>query len=54
LAERREKLGEKKLKELEQKLQEAKTESDRPPPEEMITDFPITDVRTRLSTRMPC
>jgi Zn-dependent M16 (insulinase) family peptidase len=44
IAKRIEELGEAKLKELEQKLEEAKKESDIPPPPEMIADFPITDV----------
>jgi Zn-dependent M16 (insulinase) family peptidase len=51
LAQRRTQLGEEKLKELEKKLEAAKMESDRPPPEEMITKFPITNVSDEPSGR---
>ncbi len=49
LADRRAELGEAKLKELERELENAKAESDKPPPAEMIGDFPLTDVRRRPS-----
>lgn len=41
---RKSELGEEKLKELETKLEQAKKESDVPPPPEMIGNFPVTDV----------
>lgn len=44
IAKRKIELGEEKLKDLERRLEEAKKESDIPPPPEMIADFPITDV----------
>lgn len=44
IAKRKAELGEEKLKELERKVEEAKKESDVPPPPEMIGDFPLTDV----------
>ncbi len=37
-------LGEEGLKKLEEKLEAAKKDSDRPIPPEMLTRFPITDV----------
>jgi len=37
-------MGEERLKELEKKLEQAKTDSNIPPPSEMISDFPLTDV----------
>ncbi|WWC71010.1 uncharacterized protein I206_104963 [Kwoniella pini CBS 10737] len=40
---RKAELGEEKLKELERKVEEAKKQSDVPPPSEMISNFPITD-----------
>ncbi|KAK8858824.1 hypothetical protein IAR55_003054 [Kwoniella newhampshirensis] len=43
IAQRKSELGEEKLKELEKKLEDAKAESNIPPPKEMISDFPITD-----------
>lgn len=45
VAKRKEELGEEKLKELERIMQKAKEESEVAPPPEMISDFPITDVR---------
>lgn len=44
LAKRKAELGEEKLKRFEKELEEAKAESDRPAPDGMISDFPITDV----------
>lgn len=44
LEKRKAELGEEKLKQLEKKLEDAKMESDAPPPEDMISSFPITDV----------
>jgi Zn-dependent M16 (insulinase) family peptidase len=49
LAERKKELGEEKLKELQKALDAAKEESDRPPPENIISDFPLTDVSTPLT-----
>nr|XP_019045357.1 cytoplasmic protein [Kwoniella bestiolae CBS 10118]OCF24287.1 cytoplasmic protein [Kwoniella bestiolae CBS 10118] len=40
---RKAELGEEKLKELERKVEDAKKQSDVPPPPEMISSFPITD-----------
>ncbi|WWC88419.1 uncharacterized protein L201_003330 [Kwoniella dendrophila CBS 6074] len=40
---RKAELGEEKLKELEKKVDDAKKQSDIPPPSEMISNFPITD-----------
>ncbi|WWC62849.1 uncharacterized protein I303_105447 [Kwoniella dejecticola CBS 10117] len=40
---RKAELGEEKLKELERKVEEAKKQSDVPPPSEVISSFPITD-----------
>ena len=37
-------MGEERLKELEKKLEQAKTDSNIPPPSEMISEFPLTDV----------
>ena len=48
IAKRKEELGEEKLKELQRKVDEAKAESDMPPPPSMIRDFPITDVGLTL------
>lgn len=44
IAKRKEELGEEKLKELEEIMKKAKEESEVPPPPEMISEFPITDV----------
>jgi Zn-dependent M16 (insulinase) family peptidase len=44
IAKRKAELGEEKLKELEKKVEEAKKESDVPPPPQMISEFPLTDV----------
>ena len=44
LSARKEQLGPGQLKELEKLLEESKKESDVPPPSEMISDFPLTDV----------
>jgi Zn-dependent M16 (insulinase) family peptidase len=44
IAKRKAEMGEEKLKELEKKLEQAKTDSNIPPPSEMISDFPLTDV----------
>lgn len=44
IAQRKEELGEEKLKELEKRMQDAKKESEVEPPAEMISGFPITDV----------
>lgn len=44
LAQRKSELGEEKLKVLQKVLDAAKEESDRPPPENVISDFPLTDV----------
>jgi len=49
IVQRKEELGEERLKELEQLMQDAKTESEVEPPSEMISSFPITDV-SRLVT----
>ncbi|ORY30613.1 cytoplasm protein, partial [Naematelia encephala] len=43
IAKRKKELGEDKLKELDRKLEEAKIESDKQAPEDMITSFPITN-----------
>ncbi|WWD18715.1 hypothetical protein CI109_103169 [Kwoniella shandongensis] len=43
VAQRKAELGEEKLKELEKKLEDAQAESNIPPPEDMISTFPITD-----------
>ncbi|OCF75418.1 cytoplasmic protein [Kwoniella mangroviensis CBS 8886] len=40
---RKAELGEEKLKELEKRVEDAKKQSDVPPPTEMISGFPITD-----------
>lgn len=50
LAKRKAELGEDKLKQFEKDLEAAKAESDRPPPDGMISDFPITDVGLRPHT----
>lgn len=44
IAKRKAEMGEEKLKELERKLEQAKTDSNIPPPPEMISSFPLTDV----------
>ena len=44
IVQRKEELGEEKLKELEKLMQDAKKESEIEPPAEMIGSFPITDV----------
>ena len=41
---RREALGPARLAELQKAVEEAKAESEKAPPPEMIRDFPITDV----------
>ncbi|WVO17244.1 hypothetical protein L204_104936 [Cryptococcus depauperatus] len=43
IAKRKEELGEEKLRQLGQKLEKAKKESEIPPPKDMITEFPITN-----------
>lgn len=48
LAKRKAELGEEKLKRFEKELEEAKAESDKPAPDGMISDFPITDVSVRF------
>ena len=44
LEKRKAELGEAKLKELEKLVEDAKKESEIPPPPEMLSNFPITDV----------
>ena len=44
LAARKAELGEEKLQDLLQLLEDAKAESDRPPPADMINSFPLTNV----------
>jgi Zn-dependent M16 (insulinase) family peptidase len=44
IAQRKKEMGEDKLRQLEKDLEDAKKESDRPPPDDMIASFPITDV----------
>lgn len=51
LDKRRAELGDKKLKELERAVEEAKKESEIAPPERMISDFPLTDVSLRRTPR---
>ena len=46
-------LGVDKLKELEEELEEAKAESDRPPPSDMISGFPLTDASSIAYTSRP-
>ncbi|EIW67501.1 hypothetical protein TREMEDRAFT_33585 [Tremella mesenterica DSM 1558] len=46
IAKRKEEFGKEKLEELGRMLKKAKEESDTPPPEEMITSFPLTDPKS--------
>jgi Zn-dependent M16 (insulinase) family peptidase len=48
VAAQKDRLGEEGLKELQEKLDAAKKESDIPIPTEMLTSFPITNVRHHL------
>jgi Zn-dependent M16 (insulinase) family peptidase len=50
IAQRKADLGEDKLKAYQKALDAAKEESDRPPPEKMISDFPLTDVSEALTS----